>query len=127
MRLRMRVWLFIAALNGLLAVAAGAFAAHALQNRLDAQSLQIFETGARYQMYHALALGLAAFTMRGTAAIPAQVSAGCFLAGIVLFSGSLYALSLTGTRAFAFVTPIGGVEFLLGWAALAWAALRSAA
>jgi uncharacterized membrane protein YgdD (TMEM256/DUF423 family) len=127
MRLRMRVWLFIAALNGFLAVAAGAFAAHALQNRLDAHGLQIFETGARYQMYHALALGLAAFTMRGTAAIPAQVSSGFFLAGIVLFSGSLYALSLTGTRVFAFVTPIGGVAFLLGWAALAWAALRSAA
>jgi len=123
----MRVWLFIAALNGLLAVVAGAFAAHALQNRLDVHSLQTFETGARYQMYHALALGLAALTMRGTTAILAQVSAGFFLAGIVLFSGSLYALSLTGIRVFAFVTPIGGVAFLLGWAALAWVALRSAA
>jgi uncharacterized membrane protein YgdD (TMEM256/DUF423 family) len=127
MRLRMRVWLFIAALNGFLAVAAGAFAAHALQNRLDAHSLQIFETGARYQMYHALALGLAAFTMRGTATVPARVSAVLFLAGIVLFSGSLYALALTEHRTFAFVTPVGGVAFLLGWAALAWAAVRSAA
>lgn len=123
----MRIWLILAALNGFLAVAAGAFAAHALQSRLDAHSLQIFETGARYQMYHALALGLAAFAMRGTAAIPAQVAAGFFLAGIVLFSGSLYALSLSGLRAFGFVTPIGGVALLLGWAALACAALRSAA
>ncbi|HEY1962263.1 MAG TPA: DUF423 domain-containing protein, partial [Rhizomicrobium sp.] len=86
----MRLWLLIGAINGLLAVAAGAFGAHALQGRLDAHALQVFETGARYQMYHALAIGLAAFAMRGTAAAPAQGAAVLFLAGIVLFSGSLY-------------------------------------
>jgi len=120
----MSVWLTIAAINGLLAVAAGAFAAHGLQGRLDAHALTIFETGARYHMYHALAMGLAALAIRGHAAVPAQAAAGFFLAGIVLFSGSLYLLAVTGARALAFVTPIGGVAFLIGWIALAWAAAR---
>lgn len=123
----MSVWLTIAAINGLLAVAAGAFAAHGLQGRLDAHALEIFETGARYQMYHALAMGLAAFAIRGSAATPAQAAAGFFLAGIVLFSGSLYLLALTGVRALALVTPIGGAFFLIGWIALAWAATRISA
>lgn len=122
----MRVWLVIAALNGFVAVAAGAFGAHALQNRLDPHALQVFETGARYQMYHALAIGLAAFAVRDEAAIPATIAAALFLAGIVLFSGSLYLLALTGTRAFGLVTPFGGLSFLLGWAALAWTGLRLA-
>jgi uncharacterized membrane protein YgdD (TMEM256/DUF423 family) len=122
----MRVWLVIAAVNGLLAVAAGAFGAHALQNRLDAHSLQVFETGARYQMYHALAIGLAAFAMRDEAATLARAAASLFLAGIVLFSGSLYLLALTGTRGLGIVTPFGGLSFLLGWTALAWAGLRLA-
>lgn len=122
----MRLWLFIAAVNGFLAVAAGAFAAHALQDRLDAHSLQLFETGARYHIYHALALGLAALAMRPANA-PATLAAASFLAGIILFSGSLYALSFTGARVFAFITPVGGLTFLLGWAALAWAALRPVA
>lgn len=120
----MRAWLLVAAVNGLLAVAAGAFAAHALQDRLDARALQVFETGARYQMYHALAIGLAAFAMPDAAARPAQIAAALFLAGIVLFSGSLYLLALTGVRWLGAVTPFGGAAFLLGWMALAWAALR---
>jgi uncharacterized membrane protein YgdD (TMEM256/DUF423 family) len=120
----MRLWLFIAAVNGFLAVAAGAFAAHALQARLDAHSLQLFETGTRYHIYHALALGLTALGMRPASA-PATLAAASFLAGIILFSGSLYALSFTGARAFAFITPVGGLAFLLGWAALAWAAVRT--
>jgi uncharacterized membrane protein YgdD (TMEM256/DUF423 family) len=124
MRLRMKVWLAIAAINGFIAVAAGAFAAHALQSKLDAHAMQVFETGARYQMYHALAIGLAAFAMRGAASSSAQIASALFLAGIVMFSGSLYALALTGGRPFAFVTPFGGVAFLGGWAALVWAALR---
>lgn len=122
----MNVWLTIAAVNGALAVAAGAFAAHGLTDKLDAHALAIFETGARYHMYHALALGLAALAMRGGAAVPARAACGFFLAGIVLFSGSLYLLSLTGLRAAAFVTPVGGLAFLAGWIALAWAAIRSA-
>jgi uncharacterized membrane protein YgdD (TMEM256/DUF423 family) len=122
--LRVSSWLFIAAVNGFIAVAAGAFAAHGLQGRLDAHALEIFETGARYQMYHALALGIAAFAIRGSAATPAQTAAAFFLAGNILFSGSLYILALTGWRPAAFVTPIGGLAFLIGWGALAWAALK---
>ena len=118
----MNPWLFVAAINGFSAVAAGAFGAHALQSRLDAHALQTFETAARYQIYHALAIGLAALAARGSAA---TVACALFLAGIVLFSGSLYVLALTGTRAFGFVTPFGGAAFLAGWAALAYAALTA--
>ncbi|HEX4079451.1 MAG TPA: DUF423 domain-containing protein [Rhizomicrobium sp.] len=119
----MNIWLFVAALNGFVAAAAGAFGAHGLQGRLDAQALAIFETGARYQMYHALAIGLAALALRSGAA---QLACALFLAGIILFSGSLYLLALTGAHAFGFVTPFGGLAFLAGWATLAWAAMRIA-
>lgn len=122
----MRLWLCIAAVNGALAVAFGAFAAHGLSGRLDAHGLSLFETGARYHMYHALALALAAFAMRGAAARTANWAAFFFLTGIILFSGSLYFLAVTGMRAFAFVTPFGGVAFLVGWAMLAFAATRLA-
>lgn len=118
----MNVWLLVAALNAFLAVAAGAFAAHGLQGRLDQHALAVFETGTRFQMYHALAIGLAAIAARNSAA---QLACALFLAGIVLFAGSLYLLALTGVRGFGFVTPFGGLAFLAGWAALAWAAIRS--
>jgi uncharacterized membrane protein YgdD (TMEM256/DUF423 family) len=118
----MNPWLVVAAINGFIAVAAGAFGAHGLQSRLDAHALQTFETAARYQIYHALAMGLAALSARGPAS---TVACALFLAGIVLFSGSLYLLALTGTRAFGFVTPFGGAAFLAGWAALAYAALTA--
>src|SRR5207248_10258762 len=118
----MNPWLAVAAINGFIAVAAGAFGAHGLQSRLDAHALQTFETAARYQIYHALAIGLAALAARGSAA---TVACALFLAGIVLFSGSLYVLALTGTRAFGFITPFGGAAFLAGWAALAWAAFTA--
>jgi uncharacterized membrane protein YgdD (TMEM256/DUF423 family) len=121
----MQRWLvFLGALNGLVAVAAGAFAAHGLKARLAPDLLAIFETGARYQMYHALALvliGLAA-AQRPTPLL--GWSGGAMLAGIVIFSGSLYALALTGIRALGAVTPLGGVAFLVGWALLGWAALK---
>lgn len=120
----MSPWLLVAAINGFLAVAFGAFAAHGLQGRLDAHAISIFETGARYHMYHALAIGLAAFAIRDAAATPAAWASGFFLAGICLFSASLYLLALTGVRGFAFVTPVGGVCFLIGWGALAFAATR---
>ena len=120
----MSAWLVIAAVNGLLAVAAGAFGAHGLQGRIDAHALQVFETGAHYHMYHALAIGLAAFAIRDAAAGPATAAAGFFLAGILLFSGSLYLLALTGTKLLGIVTPFGGVCFLIGWGCLAFAATR---
>ena len=123
----MNVWLLIAAINGALAVGFGAFGAHGLQGRLDAHHMEIFETAARYHMYHALAMGLAALAMQSTASRTATWSAALFLTGIVIFSGSLYALAMTGERAFAFATPIGGVSFLAGWILLALAAWRSKA
>jgi uncharacterized membrane protein YgdD (TMEM256/DUF423 family) len=119
-----RTWLFIAAINGALAVAAGAFAAHGLSGRLDTHALGIFETGARYHMYHALAVGLAALAMRDDAPRTAKWSAIFFLSGIVLFCGSLYLLVLTGSGAFGFFTPFGGLCFLAGWVMLAIAAAR---
>ena len=120
----MNSWLVVASVNGALAVAFGAFAAHGLKARVDAQALAVFETGARYHMYHALALGFSAFAMRGAALGTARLAAILFLAGIVLFSGSLYLLALTGVRIFGIVTPFGGLCFLGGWASLAFAATR---
>ena len=119
-----RLFVGLGALNGLLAVAAGAFGAHALKARLPADLLAVFETGARYQMFHALGLLAVGLVF---AARPSPLLAGAgwaMLAGIVLFSGSLYALSLSGVRGLGAVTPVGGVAFLVGWTLLAVAALR---
>jgi uncharacterized membrane protein YgdD (TMEM256/DUF423 family) len=119
-----RLFLALGALSAFVSVAAGAFGAHALKARLDADLLAVFETGARYQMYHALALAAAGWAA-GRFPGPAPAWAGgLFLAGTLLFSGSLYLLALTGTRWLGAVTPLGGVAFLAGWAALAWSALR---
>lgn len=121
----MRLWIVLGAANALLSVAAGAFGAHALKARLTAELLAIFETGARYHMYHALgliAVGLVA------QARPSPLLAGAgwaMVAGIVLFSGSLYVLALTGIRALGAITPLGGLGFLVGWALLAVAVGRS--
>ena len=112
------------AISALIAVAAGAFGAHALRARLTPDALAIFETGARYQMYHALAIGLAAFAMRKLPGGVASAAAGFFFVGIVLFSGSLYVLALTGVREWGIVTPFGGMCFLIGWLLLALAAWR---
>ena len=119
----MKNWLFVAAILGGLAVLFGAFAAHGLSDRLSPDARGIFETGARYHMYHALAIGLAAFAMRGDAMGRARLAAMFFAGGILLFSGSLYVLALTGNVAFGYITPIGGLAFLAGWGFLAGAAL----
>ena len=108
------------AINGGLAVAAGAFAAHGLRDRLEARSLEIFETAARYQMYHALAMILAAVI----ATSDAKTAGWIFQAGIIVFSGSLYALALTDVKLLGAITPLGGLAFLAGWAWLAISALR---
>jgi len=105
------------------AVAAGAFASHALSDRLDARALQIFETGARYQMYHALALLLVALWQVQAKSTLLNVAGVAFLVGIAIFSGSLYALSLTGVRILGAITPLGGAAFLLGWGCLVLAAI----
>ena len=117
-----RTFLLIGALAGFTGVTLGAFGAHALRGRLSPEMLVVFETGVRYQMYHALAIiaiGLIVTRMGGWLI----VSAGWLMtAGIVLFSGSLYVLAFTGVTLFGAITPIGGVAFLLGWACLALAA-----
>jgi uncharacterized membrane protein YgdD (TMEM256/DUF423 family) len=120
----MRIWLFTAGLAGAAGVIVGAFGVHALRGRLDPAALEIFDTGVRYHLIHALALGLAALAMRGTAQRLARIAAALFLTGILLFSGSLYLLAVTEIRALGFITPAGGVAFILGWVALALAGLK---
>lgn len=112
----------IAALSAFIAVAAGAFGAHALKARLEPDLLTVFETAARYQMYHALALFIAAWLAMQEPCIWAVRAGWCFIIGTVLFSGSLYALALSGVRALGAITPLGGVAFLAGWICLALAA-----
>lgn len=118
-------WILIGAINAFLSVAAGAFGAHALKSRLPLDLQTIFETGARYHMYHALgllAVGLLALHR------PSGLLNGAgwaLFVGIVIFSGSLYALALSGVRGLGAITPIGGVSFLVGWALFAIAAWRS--
>jgi uncharacterized membrane protein YgdD (TMEM256/DUF423 family) len=110
--------------SALLAVGAGAFGAHGLRARLTPEMLAVFETGARYQMYHALALLAAAWAAdRWPGPWPARAG-WLFLAGTVLFSGSLYALALSGLRWLGAITPLGGVAFLAGWACLLVGAFR---
>jgi len=120
-------WLAIGALNGLVSVAAGAFGAHALRSRLSADLLAVVETGARYQMFHALALVAVGLLQLARPALPLDGAGASFLTGIVLFSGSLYALALTGQRALGAITPIGGVALLAGWTLLTLAAVRGSA
>jgi uncharacterized membrane protein YgdD (TMEM256/DUF423 family) len=114
----------LGALSALLAVAAGAFGAHALQERLPPERMNTFEVGARYQMYHALGLLGAAWVGERWPHPAARVAGWLFAAGTVLFSGSLYGLALSGARWLGAVAPAGGVAFLGGWLALAWAAWR---
>jgi len=117
-----RLFWMLGSFFAFLAVAAGAFGAHALRARLTPDLLAIFETGARYQMYHALALLAVAWAATRWPG-PAVTAAGwLFVAGIVIFSGSLYALALSGVRWLGAITPFGGVAFLAGWLMLALAA-----
>ena len=109
-----------------LAVALGAFGAHGLESRVPPADLVTFETGARYQMYHALALLLLAAGPPGMSRRWVRVSTWAFSLGILLFSGSLYLLVLSGIRGLGAVTPVGGVSFLIGWLALIWAFARRA-
>jgi len=108
-----------------LAVAAGAFGAHALRTRLAPGDLLVFETAARYQMYHGLALIAAGWVADRWPGPLASAAGWCFLLGVVLFSGSLYALTLSGVRVLGAITPLGGICFLAGWACLALAARRA--
>lgn len=110
-----RSFAVLASALAFIAVAVGAFGAHALRARVLPEMVSVWETGARYQMYHALALFGVAWAL-GRAPGALAVAAGwCFLVGIVLFSGSLYLLALTGTRWLGAITPLGGLAFLTGW------------
>ncbi|HBN13570.1 MAG: hypothetical protein CMQ46_10305 [Gammaproteobacteria bacterium] len=118
------VFVAIAAINGFLAVALGAFAAHGLRARLPEDLLAVFQTGVQYHMYHALALfGVGLLCMQYGESTLLRASGWAFVIGIVIFSGSLYILSLSGIRWLGAITPIGGVAFLTGWLLLAAAML----
>ena len=117
-----RTFLLLGALAGFLGVMLGAFGAHALRARLSPEMLAVFETGVRYQMYHALALLLVAALVPRAGGWMVLSAGWCFVAGIVIFSGSLYALALSGVTILGAITPIGGLAFLAGWALLAIAA-----
>jgi len=118
-----RTFLLAGALAGLIGVAFGAFGAHGLRGRLSPDMLAVFETGVRYQMYHALALmALAALADRLNGRL-IETAGWLFVTGIVLFSGSLYLLAVTGVTVLGAITPVGGVAFLAGWACLVIATL----
>ena len=133
-----RLFFVLGALSAALGVAAGAFAAHALRARVEPRMLEVFETGARYQMYHAFALIAVAWVLARGSGIAAAVlgsppgtgfavaSGWLFVAGTVVFSGSLYAMALTGVRGLGAITPVGGVCFIAGWICLAVAVGRGA-
>lgn len=114
-----RAFALAGAVSAFIAVAAGAFGAHALRARLAPDLLTVFETGARYQMYHALALLATAWASDHWPGTPLRAAGVLFIGGTLLFSGSLYVLALTGARWLGAITPLGGLLFLAGWAALA--------
>lgn len=114
--------MFVGAVMGGLGVAIGAFGAHGLRGRLTPDMLAVFETGVRYHMYHALAILIAGALMSRLEGRAVVLAGWSFTAGIVIFSGSLYALALSGVTMLGAVTPIGGVAFIAGWIALAVAA-----
>jgi uncharacterized membrane protein YgdD (TMEM256/DUF423 family) len=117
-----RLFFAYGALFAGLSVASGAFGAHALRERLSPEMLAVFETGSRYEMYHALGLMAVAWAVGRWPGSMAVTAGWCFIAGILLFSGSLHVLAVTGIRWLGAITPIGGLAFLLGWGLLLWTA-----
>jgi uncharacterized membrane protein YgdD (TMEM256/DUF423 family) len=120
-----RTFFLIGAVSAFVGVAAGAFGAHGLRDRLSAEMLAVFEVGVRYQMYHAFALVAAAWACARWPGTLASASGWLFVAGTIIFSGSLYLLSLTGQRWLGAITPVGGLAFLAGWLCLAGACWKS--
>lgn len=120
-----RYFITLAALNGLLVVALGAFGAHALKARLDEYSLSVYQTAVQYHFYHSLALlGVGLLCLWHPQSVLLRSSGIAFLVGILVFSGSLYLLSFSGLRWLGAITPLGGLAFMLGWACLALASWR---
>ena len=120
-----RVFFALGALSAFLGVAAGAFGAHALKSRLAPDMLAVFEVAVRYQMYHAFAMIACAWAATKWPGMLVNAGGWLFVAGTIVFSGSLYALSLSGVRWLGAITPLGGLAFLAGWICLAAAALRA--
>ncbi|MDI3324340.1 DUF423 domain-containing protein [Pontibacterium granulatum] len=118
------IFLLMAALSGLIAVALGAFGTHGLKGYLAPYLMDVYQTGVQYQFYHTLALLVVAVLGLREPVRALNVAGWCFALGIVLFSGSLYLLALSGTHWLGAVTPIGGLAFLVGWAALAYSAIQ---
>jgi uncharacterized membrane protein YgdD (TMEM256/DUF423 family) len=113
-----RKFTLMAAAFGFTGVAFGAFGAHSLRSTISAEMLSVFETGVRYQMYHTFALFVAAWFLQSSQNRKFEIAAWLFVVGEVLFSGSLYALAMTGIRILGFITPFGGLSFLAGWLVL---------
>ncbi len=119
-----RLFFLVGSISALIAVVLGAFGAHGLKGRLTTEMLNAFEVGVRYQMYHALALLAVAWALSRWPRAEVTVAGWLFVAGTIIFSGSLYLLSLTGVRWIGAISPIGGVVFLLGWLSLVWGVWR---
>lgn len=121
-----RIFLAIAAFLGGISVILGAFASHGLKDQLSDRALEIWQTGTKYQMYHALALILVALLLSrmSDGSTPLTIAGCAFIAGTILFSGSLYALSLSGIKILGAIAPLGGAAYIAGWACLAVAALN---
>ena len=119
-----RLFFIVGSLLGCIGVLLGAFAAHALKGQLSADRFMVFEVGVRYQMYHAFALLAAAWAYSKWPRTTLKASGWLFIVGTVLFSGSLYAMSLTGVRWLGAITPLGGVAFAIGWLCMAWSSWR---
>jgi uncharacterized membrane protein YgdD (TMEM256/DUF423 family) len=120
-----KVIIALGAVFGFLSVGLGAFGAHALKARLEPRMLEVFETGCRYQMYHALGLILVGLLVHLKPTAGFEPAAWAMMSGIVLFSFSLYALALSGIKVLGAITPLGGVAFLIGWGLLAWRAWQT--
>jgi uncharacterized membrane protein YgdD (TMEM256/DUF423 family) len=120
-----RVFFVIGALSAFMGVAAGALGSHGLKRRMSAEMLSVFEVGVRYQMYHAFALIAAAWALSKWPSSLITTGGWFFVIGTILFSGSLYLLSVSGVRWLGAITPFGGLAFLAGWICLAWAAWRA--
>ena len=120
-----KIFIVVASLSACIAVGLGAFAAHALKEKLSPDLFSIWEVGVRYHMYHALGLIAVAWVVAQFPESNAAIAGWFFVGGTVIFSGSLYVLSLTGERWIGAITPLGGVCFLIGWVWLAWSVWRS--
>ena len=119
-----KIFFCLGSISGFLGVMLGAFGAHALKERLDPPMMEVFEVGVRYQMYHAFALLATAWAVSHWSGSAGPLAGWFFVAGTVIFSGSLYVMALSGVRWLGAVTPLGGLAFMGGWVCLVWLVLK---